>query len=174
MKQSPVRLEHYHLTALSILPSDDYVLDGDGDLYPKFADAEYQIGVRLAESDDKANHRYLVHLDLNCKPKEGRPFPYTFAIGADAIISFHGTGQEEVATIQDLSLVNGASMLYSALREVLMSISSRFPNGPIMLPSANFIDLRKSTSEVGDQKSTSVEDQKPARKKRKASTKASL
>lgn len=141
MKPSKVRLEHYHLTALSILPNEDYSPTQDDDLYPKFADAEYHIGVRMGEPEENGSKRFLVHLELDGKPKEGRIFPYTFAIGGDAIISFHGK-DDDAQLIRDLVIVNGAGMLYSALREALLSLSSRFPNGPMMLPSADFNGLR--------------------------------
>lgn len=153
MKPSPVRLEHYHLTALSITAVEDYTPSFDDGLYPRFTDAEFSIGVRLGETDGDADRKFLVHLDLNAKPKENSTFPYQFAIGADAIVSFHGTDSDS-ATMRDLVLVNGASLLFGALREVLLSLTSRFPNGPVMLPSADFRGLRKNSKEVVDASNT--------------------
>jgi preprotein translocase subunit SecB len=152
MRPSPVRLEHYQLTSLSISPVDDYSPSFDDGLYPQFSDADFAINVRLGEADGDNDQRFLVHLELTGKPKEGRAFPYTFLVGADAFIKFHGQ-ENDAQTLRDLVLVNGASMLYSALREVLFSLSGRFPNGPMMLPSANFIELReaaKAAKKVSD------------------------
>lgn len=142
MRPSPVRLEHYHLTALSLTHVEDYTPSFDEGLYPRFTNAEFSIGVRLGEADGEADRQFLVHLDLAAKPKANANFPYQFALGGDAIVSFHGL-DSDLEKVRNLVLVNGASMLYGALREVLLSLSSRFPNGPIMLPSADFRDLPK-------------------------------
>lgn len=149
MRPSPVRLEHYHLTSLSIEPVDGYKADfGDG-LYPKFSDAKFQINIQLGEPDqDDYSGEYLIHLQLEAQPKEDKPFPYLFNIGGDAIVSYRGK-EESQEIVRDLIAVNGASMLYSALREVLFSLTFRFPNGPMMLPSASFLDLRKAISGRG-------------------------
>lgn len=157
MRPSPVRLEHYHLTEISLTPVEDYSPEFDDGLYPKFSESEFAIGVRLGESGSDGSQRFLVHLDLAGKPKEGGKFPYTFSIGADAIVEVRGP--ETDPEIRDMALVNGASMLYSALREVLFSLSGRFPNGPMMLPSANFLELRKSMTKVpaADQEHTDEE-----------------
>lgn len=143
MRPAPVRLEHYHLTALSLTPDEDYSPNFDDGLYPRFSEADFSIRVRLGESEGDDDQRYLVHLDLSGTPKESGKFPYTFTLGADAIVGFHGK-KPDVEVLRDLVLVNGASLLYSALREVLVSLSGRFPNGPMMLPSVNFLDLREA------------------------------
>jgi len=44
-------------------------------------------------------------------------------------------------------LVNGSSMLYSAMREMLLTITQRCMHGPVMLPSVNFIRLEKDYQE---------------------------
>lgn len=143
MRPSPTRLEHYHLTEISLTPKEDYTPEFDDGLYPKFSEAEFSIGVRLGEPESDDEQRFLVHLDLAGKPKEGGKFPYAFTISADAIVE-HRSNETNMEVIRDMALVNGASMLYSALREVLMSLTCRFPNGPMMLPSANFNELRQA------------------------------
>lgn len=147
MRPSPVRLEHYHLTSLSIEPIDGYKSDYSDGLYPKFSDANFQINIQVGEpGQDDDSEEFLIHLELKAQPKEDRPFPYLFNIGGDAIISYQGK-EESQEVVRDLIAVNGVSMLYSALREVLFSLTFRFPNGPMMLPSASFLDLRKTISE---------------------------
>lgn len=46
-----------------------------------------------------------------------------------------------------LLLVNGSSMLYSALREALLTMTFRCTNGPVMLPSVHFVQLEKQYTE---------------------------
>lgn len=140
MRPSAVRLEHYNLTSLSIEPVDGYAPNFDEGLYPKFANAEFDIRVGLGEPVDDDDDEYGLHLFLRASPKADKPFPYTFSVGADAVLTYHG--KKDNAERREIILVNGASLLYSALRETLFSLTFRFPAGPMMLPSANFIDLK--------------------------------
>lgn len=140
MRPSAFRLEHYNLTSLSIEPVEGYSPNFDEGLYPKFSNADFDIGVRLGEPVEDGDDEYMIHLVLNASPKEGKPFPYKFSIGADGVVTYHGKSDNPER--RQLILVNGTSMLYSAVREVLFSLTFRFPMGPMMLPSANFIDLK--------------------------------
>lgn len=165
MRPSPVRLEHYNFAGLSIVPIEGYEPDLESDNpYPKFANADFSIHVRIAEpSPDESHQKFLLHLDLKGEPKKDLPFPYQFSIGADAIISLRG--KVESKNIRNLVSVNGASMLYSALREALLSLTYRFPNGPMMLPSASFIDLEENAKvRSAESETTSAS---PTRKRRK-------
>lgn len=44
----------------------------------------------------------------------------------------------------DLAVVNGTSLLYSAIREKVLEVTSRMKPGAILLPSFNFLDVRPS------------------------------
>lgn len=141
MRPSPVRLKHYQLSRLSIEPVEGFSADfTDNEPYPAFRNADFNIEVRVSESDNSSPAIFMVDLNLSAKPKDGHSFPYQFVLAAKGVVGFHG--DDEPNTRRELVAVNGASMLYSALREVLLSLSFRFPNGPVLLPSANFIDLR--------------------------------
>jgi preprotein translocase subunit SecB len=48
-------------------------------------------------------------------------------------------GQAEERRVR--ALVNGASLLYGAVREMVSTITSRSAHGPLLLPSLNFQDL---------------------------------
>lgn len=52
-------------------------------------------------------------------------------------------GAEQLAPPEDLAAVNGTSLLWSAVREQVLSLTSRMPAGPVMLPTMNFYDLKK-------------------------------
>ena len=49
----------------------------------------------------------------------------------------------KLADAEDLAAVNGASMLWSAVREQVLTITSRMRAGPVVLPSVHFHDLKK-------------------------------
>jgi preprotein translocase subunit SecB len=64
------------------------------------------------------------------------------------IVRMHLTkpdGQAEERRV--LALVNGASLLYGTVREMVSSITSRSAHGPLLLPSLNFQDLAKHEPE---------------------------
>ncbi|HRI56303.1 MAG TPA: hypothetical protein PK170_04315 [Anaerolineae bacterium] len=44
-----------------------------------------------------------------------------------------------------LVVINGASMLFGAIREQLLSLSGRHKFGPFLLPSLNFANLTPAT-----------------------------
>lgn len=140
MRPSVVRLEHYNLTSLAIEPVVGYVPNFDDALYPTFSNADFTISVDLGEPVEDGDSEYVVRLRLEASPKQDKPFPYTFAVGVDGVVTFHGSRDDP--KLREIVFVNGASLLYSSVRELLFSLSFRFPAGPMMLPSANFIDLR--------------------------------
>lgn len=55
-------------------------------------------------------------------------------------------GAERLAPPYDLAVVNGASLIWSAFREQLKNLTYRMPNGPVMLPSVHFHDLKSTQS----------------------------
>ena len=53
-------------------------------------------------------------------------------------------GAESLGPANDLVLVNGAALLWSALRDQLLTLTSRMPAGPVMLPTVHFHDLKQA------------------------------
>jgi hypothetical protein len=58
-------------------------------------------------------------------------------------------GAEKLGLPRDLVTVNGAALLWSAIREQLLTLTSRMPVGPVMLPTVHFHDLKQGTPEHG-------------------------
>jgi hypothetical protein len=52
-------------------------------------------------------------------------------------------GAEKLAPPEDLAAVNGAALLWSAIREQVLALTSRMPAGPAMLPTVHFHDLKR-------------------------------
>lgn len=79
-------------------------------------------------------------------PEEVRFSPYLVDIEAGAVV--HALpGAEVLGDIEDLVVVNGTSMLWSAIREQVCSLTARMPAGQIMLPTVNFHDLKRQNRE---------------------------
>lgn len=144
MRASPVKLKHYHFTQLSITPVDGFSPDLEADEpYPSFSNAQFGAAVRLAESGDGAN-LFILRVHLTGEPKKEMVFPYRFSIEAEAVLAC--SSADDVRTQRDLVAVNGAALLYSAMREILLNLTFRFPHGPMLLPSVHFLDLKAGLS----------------------------
>ena len=73
--------------------------------------------------------------------------PYLIDIEADGLILLpHGA--ESLALPEDLVSVNGASLLWSSVREQVLAITSRMSAGPVTLPTVNFHDLKVQGSDA--------------------------
>lgn len=146
MLLSPVNLEHYVLSLISIEPIEGYV-SNDEALYPDFRDAEFGAQINVAEVNGEHvpnSPAYQIDMTLSCSPKSENGFPYRFRVGVTGYISFRGAQVGKERT--DIVTVNGCALLYGTLRDVIHTLTMRFSNGPVMLPTVTFLDMRKNDS----------------------------
>jgi hypothetical protein len=68
--------------------------------------------------------------------------PYKIDIAVEGIILIP-KGAEQLGDPEDLAAVNGTSLLWSAVREQVLTITSRMRAGPVVLPTVHFHDLKK-------------------------------
>lgn len=97
--------------------------------------------------------RFLVTLRVqvenkNSKDAEQRFSPYLIDIEAAAQVAVL-PGATDMDDKEDLVRVNGTSVLWSAIREQVSSLTARMPAGTVLLPTVNFLDLRKKSLEKG-------------------------
>ena len=145
MQLSPLQLLEYTFDGVSVLPVEGYQPD------PAFAPGLVFFPGKLAMSADTGlalldeQEKYSdfgVKLTLRVGPKEDAQAPYNIQISVRGIVRMHLTrtdGQDEERRAR--ALVNGASLLYGAVREIVSTITSRSAHGPLLLPSLNFSDL---------------------------------
>lgn len=106
--------------------------------------------VGLAEIDllHERGAMYLVSLRvlIDNRPagseSEGKFSPYRIDIDTAAVILLL-KGAEKLGVPDDLVTVNGAALLWSAVREQLLNLTARMPAGPVMLPTVHFHDLKQ-------------------------------
>lgn len=151
MQLSPLQLLEYTFDGVSVIPVEGYKAD------PAFAPGLVFFPGRLAMSadtglallDEKEKYSdFGVKLTLRVGPKEGAQAPYNIQVSVRGIVRMHLTlvdGQAEERRVR--ALVNGASLLYGAVREMVSTISSRSVHGPLLLPLLNFHDLAKQQPE---------------------------
>lgn len=151
MQLSPLQLLEYTFDGVSVVPVEGYKAD------PAFAPGLVFFPGKLAMSadtglallDEKEKYSdFGVKLTLRVGPKEDSQAPYNIRISVRGIVRMHLTqadGQAEERRVR--ALVNGASLLYGAVREMVSTITSRSAHGPLLLPSLNFQDLAKHEHE---------------------------
>lgn len=69
--------------------------------------------------------------------------PYRIDVEVNGVILV-SKGAEQLAPPKDLANVNGAALLWSSVREQVLSVTARMPAGPVMLPTVHFQDLRQA------------------------------
>lgn len=145
MQLSPLQLLEYTFDGVSVMPVEGYEAD------PTFAPGLVFFPGKLAMSadtgltllDEKEKYSdFGVKLNLRVGPKEDAQAPYNIQVSVRGIVRMHLTqadGQAEERRVR--ALVNGASLLYGAVREMVSTVTSRSVHGPLLLPSLNFQDL---------------------------------
>jgi len=130
---------------------------------------EFSIGVLDAE--DERGRMFGIGLRVLVDNAEAvddpdRKFsPYLIDVEARGMVLVPN-GAETLAPAQELAAVNGASLLWSAIREQVLSVSSRMLAGPVMLPTVHFHDLKQQEESL---KVAPQEKSKRARSKKTAS-----
>ena len=84
----------------------------------------------------------VVDNEPNPDNKDQKYAPYKVDVAVEGVVLIP-KGAEQLADAEDLAAVNGASMLWSAVREQVLTITSRMRAGPVVLPSVHFHDLKK-------------------------------
>ena len=78
--------------------------------------------------------------------KDARYSPYLVDIEAGTVVRAL-PGSEKLGDVENLVVVNGTSLLWSAIREQVCNLSARMPAGLVMLPTVNFHDLKRKDRE---------------------------
>ena len=131
MNASPLQLTEYFLTELSFSANSQFQAEKGTGLNPN----EFQVATE-AQADKDKNRNWKVVIKLQYQPPADANTPYRFSV---EILGFflvlNGYPEEK---IERLVKVNGPSMLYGALREIVKAVTLRGPYGAIILPSPSF------------------------------------
>ena len=112
-----------------------------------------EVGLAEVDLNHERGQLYLVSLQvlIDNRREANEPdckfSPYRIDIEAAGIVQLVN-GADKIGTPHDLVTVNGASLLWSAIREQLLTLTSRMPAGPVMLPTVHFHDLKQPTIEA--------------------------
>ena len=111
-----------------------------------------EIGLAEIDLEHERGPMYLVSLQLmvDNQPSDAEPdrkfSPYRINMEVAGIVLLP-KGAEKLGNPHDLVSVNGAGLLWSAIREQVLNLTSRMPAGPVMLPTVHFHDLKQTAAE---------------------------
>ncbi|AUB85699.1 protein-export chaperone SecB [Candidatus Thiodictyon syntrophicum] len=86
--------------------------------------------------DDSDPGVFVVMLRIAIDNQEGKPAPYLFDITALGLIEIDRKIDKEKRS--DLAAVNGASLIYGAIRELVTTLTARSTAGSFVLPTMDF------------------------------------
>lgn len=128
-----------------------------------------EFGIAEADPDHERGRMFFMGLRvlIDNKPQaeatDQKYSPYLIDVAVEGLVVVL-KGAEKLGPPEDLASVNGAAVLWSAVREQVLALTSRMRAGPVMLPTVHFHDLKCSGSVAKDQ--TASQDNKPAPAKR--------
>jgi preprotein translocase subunit SecB len=147
MKASPIQVRRVDLLSLNVEINEEWSFDKPSGWDTDLSGLEMTEKVDLGDlvwSDKPPKLTGTVRLSISVSEGAGKSLPHRIAASAAALIEVM-----DAATKQDLIdhlLVNGCAVLYSTIREQVLSVTSRTPFGPFNLPTVNFMDLRGNTT----------------------------
>lgn len=157
-----VELDERHLPENTQAPSD-VVFDFDNVIIGT------NVGLSPTEDDGRPGKNFFLILQVKVenKPsgnKDTRFSPYRLDIEAGASVKAL-PGAEALGDVNDLVVVNGTGLLWSAIREQVTNLTARMPAGAVTLPTVNFRDLRKKMADATPEKQATLPS-KPSRKRK--------
>jgi len=149
MRVASVQLRFYRLSRVSVLPREsvELTMPKDPAPVPKWDGINIQSDVEFAWADGQTDPptSYAVRLHVRILNDGEHKAPYD--IDLEVVGYFDLLGKFPLDIRGDVAKVNGASILYGILREILSSLTARFPRGELVLPGVNFFDLKSEAAQ---------------------------
>lgn len=89
---------------------------------------------------------FAVKLRVIIENTEGKLAPYEVDVEIAGIFEVNMSIKPEDRS--EMADVNGCAVLYGSIRDLVLNLTSRAVNGPLLLPTVNFLDRRKNRSAV--------------------------
>lgn len=110
---------------------------------------EVGYGEPTDDQDAAVKNAMLVSLKFSIDNNEGKKSPYNIRISASGMFEWMNN-ETDRSDRRDLTVVNGASMVFGAIREMVTNVTSRSLAGTLILPAFNFLDSKPSITEALD------------------------
>jgi len=123
---SHLQLRHTSFTEVSIAVCENGTFEGESSL-------THNLNCGLLDGNPRL---WRLEMCVELKTKPSKPFAYTGKICVVGIIEAHPDIPED--KVQHSVQLAGASLLYGAIREMVLNITSRSAKGVLMMPTLNF------------------------------------
>lgn len=160
MRPSFLQLEMYHVEELSFSVQPKYEYDPEKEINVLPDD----IRVKVEPHQHVENpHKWYFQLQIKSDDKIGK-LPYIFSIKLDGFFAVSEECPPDL--VKQLALTNSPSLLYSAARELLATVTGRGRHLSIVLPSVTFFEPPKTkATRTAAAKAKSVQGSKKVVKK---------
>jgi hypothetical protein len=166
---SPVQLVHLTFHRVSVETDSEHLAVATSesvDAHGMFDGVIVRTGA-TKKRIDKEDHRGIPYfltlrllIDNEADPSNSAQkfSPYKVDVEAGGVVIV-ANGADALGDLEDLVTVNGLALVWGAIREQVATLTSRMPAGTALLPSVNFLDMRKgaegSDAPVSRQESSS-------------------
>lgn len=165
MQPSPIQLREMHYHGIMVRPRP--LEEDENDKLPE-TPFDFN-GVTIGESitmhtlkDQNDRLSYLVILRIAIKNESWKIAPYSIDVEVSGLFEITNNKIPDEKH-EEMAIVNGCAVLYSAIREQVMTLSSRCIRGTFILPTVNFQDKIKVANKDVEQ---SAQSSKPKARKR--------
>lgn len=150
MQPSPIQLEDMSYIGFKVWARS--LTEDEQASIEKFDFNDVMIGesiefAALGDQDDPES--YAVKLKIAINNEEGKKARYDVDVEVAGFFSI--SKKIPIADREDFIVVNGCAILYGAIRDLVLNLTSRSGNGPLLLPTVNFLDHRKRNKESKSQ-----------------------
>lgn len=95
-----------------------------------------------------------VTLEIRIGTSKNEAFSYEVNIAMEGLIEINP--EYPINDVEQIACINAISVLFSAARETLLTLTGRCVGGPLFLPTLNFKDLAQQTEHLKKQGKNSV------------------
>lgn len=156
MSLAPLQLQHSHFVSLSVDTEESALIapsDYGNEPYPPASDMELDVDVKMGLLSSREDlSEYVIQLTLRVTPRKDSQFPYRISAQMEGFFLFKHTG--DINERNRMVVINGASILYGAVREQLLTLTGRHKAGPVMLPSYSFREFGPAEPTKSEEKAT--------------------
>jgi len=143
---SPLQLKQHFFTLLSIRANPNGSNEAPINLEP----------VVFCNRSSKEPNHWSLGLGLKLKSADRKkPYIYEVEVEIQALVEVSSVFSEEKR--DQLAFVNGLSLLYSAIREMLLTVTGRSAHGPMCVPTLNFGEIFARWNAENKEKETRAE-----------------
>ncbi len=140
---SPLQLEHYFFQRMHCVAEPSITIE-DIEAWHAADLSRFELRVEAGNNPD-LERQWQVQVDLRSNPDFPEPAPYDLHFTAIGLFCVDESFDHD--DLERLIRVNGASVLYSAMRELVALFTSRAPWGAVKLPTVNFRLLTPAESQ---------------------------